>query len=131
MRRLSRRTQRAQALLTPAPTSLLLSSYIHPASLLSTEPATHVIDFEHDEPESLDAITMPLSFVCARAALCHGLAAWFTVDFNGSTTRSTLDTGPSAPGTHWCVGGERRRGERAAPCRTVLHVGTVPADPAP
>jgi type I protein arginine methyltransferase len=76
---------------------------VAPSSLLCSAHAKHVIDFTSDAPESLDHIVLPFDFTCERAtaAVCHGLAVWFTVDFNGSTVSVTLDTGPSAPGTHW------------------------------
>jgi histone-arginine methyltransferase CARM1 len=74
---------------------------VPPASLLTHATAQHVIDFARDDPSSLDAITLPLDFLVERPALCHGLAAWFTVDFEGSVQTVTLDTGPHAPGTHW------------------------------
>lgn len=88
----------------PAPRMPLppfLRSYVPPASLLSTATAKHVIDFMRDEPESLDEIAIPLDFVIDGPALCHGLACWFTVDFNGGDVSVTLDTGPDQPGTHW------------------------------
>lgn len=76
-------------------------SYVNPSSLLTPATVQHVIDFEKDEPESLDEISMPLEFVISRPALCHGLACWFTVDFNGSNVKVVLDTGPHSAGTHW------------------------------
>ena len=33
--------------------------------------------------------------------MCHGLAAWFDVAFNGSDAVVTLNTGPAHAGTHW------------------------------
>ena len=40
-------------------------------------------------------------FVASKTGLCHGLAAWFDVAFDGSEERIVLDTGPNSPGTHW------------------------------
>jgi histone-arginine methyltransferase CARM1 len=60
-----------------------------------------VIDFEKDEPESLHSIDLPFEFAVSRTAICHGLAVWFDVSFDGSTVKHILSTSPSSPGTHW------------------------------
>ena len=78
--------------------------YIDPSALLSEGCGRHVIDFEGDAPEALQNIVVPFSCVATRAALCHGVAAWFDVDFLGPTAHVTLSTSPKCPGTHWCVG---------------------------
>lgn len=33
--------------------------------------------------------------------MCHGIAMWFTLYFDGSDEAITLSTAPSAPYTHW------------------------------
>ena len=71
------------------------------ASLLSPERATRVIDFEHDEPESLHAMEIPLDFAVDKTGLCHGLALWFDVLFDGTTVKAVLSTAPTEPATHW------------------------------
>ncbi len=76
-------------------------SYIDPATLLSSTTADLEISFAADEPGSLQTLTLPFSFTVARTSVCHGLAVWFDVAFNGSTERVVLDTGPYAAGTHW------------------------------
>ena len=77
--------------------------YLDPSCLLSATTVAHTIDFLHDEPGSLRTIDIPFEFVANRTALCHGLAAWFDVVFDGSEQPVVLSTGPHAPGTHWCV----------------------------
>jgi histone-arginine methyltransferase CARM1 len=75
--------------------------FVDVGTLLAPTTATHGINFEADTPASLATITIPFSFVAARTALCHGLAAWFDVDFVGSAEHVVLRTGPLSPGTHW------------------------------
>ena len=75
--------------------------FVDTGSLLSPTTSTHTIDFEKDAPGSLGLIVIPFSFTISRAALCHGVAAWFDVDFIGTSERSALRTGPSSPATHW------------------------------
>lgn len=75
--------------------------YVDPASLLCTTAASLRIDFTRDEPESLHTLDLPFEFVVTRTTLCHGLAAWFDVSFDGSGTSYVLSTGPYSAGTHW------------------------------
>lgn len=75
--------------------------YVDPASLLAGTTASHLIDFEHDSPAKLHDMTLPFEFTITRTALCHGLACWFDVVFDGSSQRLVLSTGPNAAGTHW------------------------------
>ncbi len=75
--------------------------YVDPASLLSSKTCKLTIDFCKDTPESLHKMVMPFEFTSTQTTLCHGLACWFDVAFNGADVRVTLDTGPSSPGTHW------------------------------
>ncbi len=75
--------------------------YVDPSSLLATAAASIVIDFAADAPEKLHEMTLPFEFVVTRTALCHGLACWFDVSFDGSATKVVLSTSPYAAGTHW------------------------------
>jgi len=74
---------------------------VDPTSLLASTTATHVIDFLRDSPEDLHVIDMPLDFLITRTALCHGLALWFDVAFDGTDASTVLPTGPFTPLTHW------------------------------
>jgi histone-arginine methyltransferase CARM1 len=74
---------------------------VDPASLLSTERATRVIDFSRDTPESLHLMELPLDFAVDKTGLCHGLALWFDVLFDGSAVKAVLSTAPTEPATHW------------------------------
>jgi type I protein arginine methyltransferase len=75
--------------------------YVDPGSLIATAPASLGIDFSRDAPESLHRLTLPFEFTVTRTTLCHGLAAWFDVLFDGADVRFPLSTSPHAPGTHW------------------------------
>ena len=75
--------------------------YVDATSLLSTARATRVIDFERDEPESLHDMTMELDFPVDKTGLCHGLALWFDVLFDGTSVKHVLSTAPTEPATHW------------------------------
>jgi histone-arginine methyltransferase CARM1 len=75
--------------------------YVDPSSLLATTTADLTIDFTSDAPERLHDMSLPFEFVIARTSLCHGLALWFDVAFDGSAQRVVLNTGPYHPGTHW------------------------------
>lgn len=75
--------------------------YIDPSTLLSASTCDLTIDFAKDEPESLHELTLPFEFVSNRTGVCHGLACWFDVVFDGSASRVVLNTGPAHPGTHW------------------------------
>lgn len=44
---------------------------------------------------------IPLEFHALQTGICHGLAFWFDVAFNGSTQQIWLSTSPIAPLTHW------------------------------
>ncbi|CAJ1963401.1 unnamed protein product [Sphenostylis stenocarpa] len=69
--------------------------------LLIAAPMFHVIDFTKIKEEELYEIDIPLRFVANVGARLHGLACWFDVLFNGSTTRRWLTTAPGSPTTHW------------------------------
>jgi histone-arginine methyltransferase CARM1 len=74
---------------------------VDPASLLTPETNTMTIDFTKDTPASLHRLVQPFDFKVTKTGLCHGLASWFDVIFDGSTERVVLTTEPSAPITHW------------------------------
>lgn len=75
--------------------------YVNPSTLISATTATHTIDFEKAGERELDVMTLPLDFTVSRSALCHGLAAWFDVTFDGRDQSTVLPTGPYTPLTHW------------------------------
>lgn len=75
--------------------------FIDPNTLLSSHTLAKKIDFEKDRADSLRCIDLQSEFVVSKTGLCHGLAAWFDVAFDGSEERIVLDTGPNSPGTHW------------------------------
>lgn len=42
-----------------------------------------------------------MQFQALQTGICHGLAFWFDVAFNGSTQQIWLSTSPISPLTHW------------------------------
>jgi len=40
-------------------------------------------------------------FPMVMTAIMHGLACWFDVEFQGSSSTVVLSTSPESPGTHW------------------------------
>lgn len=44
---------------------------------------------------------IPLQFQALQTGICHGLAFWFDVSFNGSAQQIWLSTSPISPLTHW------------------------------
>lgn len=46
-------------------------------------------------------VDIPLEFHALQTGICHGLAFWFDVAFNGSSQQVWLSTSPIAPLTHW------------------------------
>jgi histone-arginine methyltransferase CARM1 len=75
--------------------------FIDPTTLLSSHQLAKLIQFEKDRADSLRCIDMQSEFIASKTGLCHGLAVWFDVAFDGSEERIVLDTGPYSPGTHW------------------------------
>lgn len=75
--------------------------YVDVATLLAPSQTTKTIDFAHDAPASLETVVAAFDFLITQTAVCHGLAAWFDVVFEGSTATVVLPTGPAHPGTHW------------------------------
>lgn len=75
--------------------------YFDPRITLCSKPVTHVIDFGKVTLKEMRDIRVSFQFKIERTALMHGIAAWFDVDFVGSTVTHRLDTGPHSQGTHW------------------------------
>lgn len=69
--------------------------------LLVAPHVTHTIDFTTSTEEELQEIDVPLAFKSTVAARVHGLACWFDVLFDGSTSQRWLSTAPGQPTTHW------------------------------
>ncbi|KAK3035183.1 hypothetical protein RJ639_034571 [Escallonia herrerae] len=69
--------------------------------LLVAQSISHMIDFKSVKEEDLYEIDIPLRFICTNGSQIHGLACWFDVLFNGSTTKRWLTTAPGEPTTHW------------------------------
>ena len=46
-------------------------------------------------------MVLPLDFPADKTGLCHGLALWFDVLFDGATAKHVLSTAPTEPATHW------------------------------
>jgi type I protein arginine methyltransferase len=44
---------------------------------------------------------LPFEFEVNKTGVCHGLAAWFSVLFDGTDIKTILSTGPHDAGTHW------------------------------
>lgn len=54
------------------------------SGILCSETCTWSFDFEKDPDEKLRLIDIPFDLKITRSCLMHGIACWFTVDFNGS-----------------------------------------------
>jgi len=59
------------------------------------------IDFTTVSIEALREFTVPLQWTISATGVCHGLAAWFDVQFLGSFKCIQLSTAPDCPRTHW------------------------------
>jgi len=75
--------------------------YVDAGCLVAAPTAIKVVDFAADAPESLHVMDLPFDCAITRTALCHGLALWFDVSFDGSAVTYVLSTAPTAAGTHW------------------------------
>ena len=73
-----------------------------PAGCLVSGPETKVIDFGSVTVVELQRVVVPLRLVVAAVGDVHGVAAWFDVLFDGSTSQRWLSTAPGLPTTHWC-----------------------------
>jgi len=70
-------------------------------SALVSDIKTHVLDFATMKEEDLYNITMPLDVIVGSPGTVHGIACWFDVLFQGSTSQRWLSTAPGMPTTHW------------------------------
>lgn len=70
-------------------------------SVLVSDCATRVFDFSTMKEEELHDIQIPLDLLVAHPCTLHGVATWFDVLFNGSTSQRWLSTAPGLPATHW------------------------------
>ncbi|KAK9816527.1 hypothetical protein WJX72_001569 [[Myrmecia] bisecta] len=73
---------------------------IDPALLVSGC-VTKVFDFGTMAEEELYSIRMPLLLQAGSNCMVHGIACWFDVLFDGSTSQRWLSTAPGLPTTHW------------------------------
>ncbi|CAF3812629.1 unnamed protein product [Rotaria magnacalcarata] len=64
-------------------------------------PIKYTVNFLTANEEDLHEINIPLSFQMTTAAVVHGLAFWFDVSFNGTSSQVWLSTAPTQPLTHW------------------------------
>lgn len=68
---------------------------------LMADPCSADFDFRRLPLIDLAEINVPFDFTMTFPGLIHGIAGWFDVAFDGSTTRIVLSTAPDAPRTHW------------------------------
>lgn len=61
----------------------------------------HTVDFMTASEFDLHQLSIPLEFDILESATVHGLAFWFDVAFEGSTSPVWLSTAPTEPLTHW------------------------------
>ncbi|CAF0936641.1 unnamed protein product [Rotaria sordida] len=64
-------------------------------------PIKYSVNFLTANEEDLYEINIPLSFQMTTTAVIHGLAFWFDVSFNGTSSQIWLSTAPTQPLTHW------------------------------
>lgn len=74
---------------------------VEPKSMMAEASPFDIRFTEVSGPESLHEFTVPLNFSIDATGICHGLAAWFDVEFLGSAKSIILSTAPSSPRTHW------------------------------
>ncbi|CAF3359888.1 unnamed protein product [Rotaria socialis] len=65
------------------------------------KPIKYTVNFLTATEEDLYEINIPLSFDMTTTAVVHGLAFWFDVSFDGTSSQVWLSTGPTQPLTHW------------------------------
>eukprot|EP00775_Hariotina_reticulata_P011763 gene11763-11908_t len=70
-------------------------------SVLVSDCATRVFDFATMKETELHDISIPLNLVVAHPCTLHGIACWFDVLFNGTSSQRWLSTAPGLPTTHW------------------------------
>ena len=72
-----------------------------PSCIMSCDISSYYINFNQDEPNSLDKVEIPLRFTISKTGVLHALGVWFDVSFDGADAKVRLDTGPFSPPTHW------------------------------
>jgi len=75
--------------------------YFDESILISSDRATHVVDFRTVTLPMLQTFEIPLVFRVGTTCLCHGVGCWFDAHFLGSSQHVTLSTAPDQTGTHW------------------------------
>ncbi|CAF0732215.1 unnamed protein product [Didymodactylos carnosus] len=66
-----------------------------------SRPIKHTVNFLTASEEDLYKIKIPLTFQMTTTAVVHGLAFWFDVAFDGTSSQVWLSTAPTQPLTHW------------------------------
>lgn len=66
-----------------------------------SKPIKYTVNFLTADEKDLYEINIPLSFQMTTTALIHGLAFWFDVSFDGTSSQVWLSTAPTQPLTHW------------------------------
>lgn len=62
---------------------------------------TYDFDFHTVKLSELLAFEIPFSFPMTYTGICHGLAGWFDLAFEGTNVYTTLNTSPAHERTHW------------------------------
>ena len=65
------------------------------------KPIKHSVNFLNATEEDLYELNIPVTFEMTTAAVVHGLAFWFDVSFDGTSSQVWLSTAPTQPLTHW------------------------------
>jgi histone-arginine methyltransferase CARM1 len=65
------------------------------------KPIKHTVNFLNAAEEDLYELNIPVTFQMTTAAVVHGLAFWFDVSFDGTSSQVWLSTSPTQPLTHW------------------------------
>ncbi|UJR23845.1 hypothetical protein I4U23_026820 [Adineta vaga] len=65
------------------------------------KPIKYTVNFLTAAEEDLYDMNIPVSFEMTTTAVVHGLAFWFDVSFDGTTSQVWLSTAPTQPLTHW------------------------------
>ncbi|KAL3142539.1 hypothetical protein ABBQ38_002861 [Trebouxia sp. C0009 RCD-2024] len=70
-------------------------------SVIVSQSASKVVDFGIVTEPELTNFSIPLELQIGRACVVHGIACWFDVLFDGSSSQRWLSTAPGQPTTHW------------------------------
>lgn len=70
-------------------------------NVLVSNSVMHKIDFSTCGAEELLDFEIPLSLQVGKPCTVHGIASWFDVSFDGTTSPRILSTSPGMPVTHW------------------------------